>query len=88
MERTECSCPGYSTFTKIKQIYKFETLGLLNPFDYDEAVDDFIFFMSLCSNINDTTPNEPIMDKEIFVWNNKDKKAYALIATIVSEEVS
>ena len=52
MERTDCLYPGYSTFTKIKQIYKFETLGLLNSFDHDEVVDEFIFFMSLCSCIS------------------------------------
>lgn len=35
----------------------------------------------------DTSPTKPMEDKELSIWTNKDKKAYALIIPSVSEEV-
>lgn len=37
---------------------------------------------------DDNTPTKPTSDKEQAIWKNKDTKAYALIATFLSEEVS
>ena len=42
----------------------------------------------VCEGQNDSEPVQPIRDKELAIWKNKDKKAYALIAASVSEEVS
>ena len=42
----------------------------------------------ICEGENDSEPAHPTGDKELAIWKNKDKKAYALIATSVSEEVS
>ena len=36
----------------------------------------------------DIAPKEPTADKELAIWKNKDKKPYALITAIVSEDVS
>lgn len=42
----------------------------------------------VCVRDGDKEPKQPISDKEFTIWENKDNKAYALIATSTSEEVS
>lgn len=42
----------------------------------------------VCEGQNDSEPIQPIGDKELALWKNKYKKAYALIATSVGEGVS
>lgn len=37
---------------------------------------------------NDCEPKDPTDDKELSIWNNKDKKAYALLVASISEEIS
>jgi hypothetical protein len=42
----------------------------------------------LCEEQNDNEPIQRTREKELVIWKNKEKKAYALIAVLVSEEVS
>ena len=40
---------------------------------------------NICQGEGDVAPKEPKIDKELAIWKNKDKKAYALIVTTISE---
>eukprot|EP00253_Pinus_taeda_P034253 PITA_34253 len=42
----------------------------------------------VCVGDGDKEPEQPTSDKEFAIWENKNNKAYALIAASVSEEVS
>jgi len=42
----------------------------------------------VCVGEGDNEPTKPTSDKEFSIWENKNIKAYALIATSVNEEVS
>eukprot|EP00253_Pinus_taeda_P021152 PITA_21152 len=42
----------------------------------------------VCIGEGDEAPVQPTSDKELAIWENKNNKTYALIATSVSEEVS
>ena len=42
----------------------------------------------ICEGEGDLPPANPTSDKEIIIWENKNCKAYALIAASVNEEVS
>ena len=42
----------------------------------------------MCVGDEDKEPEQPTLDKEFAIWENKNNKAYALIATSVNEEVS
>ena len=42
----------------------------------------------VCVGEGDNDPVQPTSDKELVIWENKNSKAYALIATSVNEEVS
>jgi hypothetical protein len=42
----------------------------------------------ICEGENDSRLTISTTDKELTIWNNKDKKAYAMIFATVSEEVS
>ena len=42
----------------------------------------------ICEGEGDNPLTKPTSDKEIAIWENKNCKAYALIATSVNEEVS
>eukprot|EP00253_Pinus_taeda_P032022 PITA_32022 len=42
----------------------------------------------VCIGYGDKQPEQPTLDKELAIWENKNSKAYALIATSISEEVS
>jgi len=42
----------------------------------------------VCVGNGDKEPKQPTSDKEFTIWENKNSKAYALIATSVNEEVS
>ena len=42
----------------------------------------------VCVGDGDKEPKQPTSDKEFAIWENKNSKAYALIATSVNEEVS
>ena len=42
----------------------------------------------VCVGDGDKEPEQPTSEKEFAIWENKNNKAYALIATSVSEEVS
>ena len=42
----------------------------------------------VCVGDRDKEPEKPTSDKEFAIWENKNNKAYALIATSVNEEVS
>jgi len=42
----------------------------------------------VCVGEGDNDPVQPTSDKELIIWENKNSKAYALIATSVNEEVS
>jgi hypothetical protein len=42
----------------------------------------------ICEGEVDGRPIIPTTNKELAIWKNKDKKAYALIVVMVSEEVS
>jgi len=42
----------------------------------------------VCVGEADNDPLQPTSDKELIIWENKNNKAYALIATSVNEEVS
>ncbi len=42
----------------------------------------------VCIGDGDKEPEQRTSDKEIIIWENKNSKAYALIAASVSEEVS
>ena len=42
----------------------------------------------ICEREEDLPPAKPTSNKEIAIWENKNCKAYALIATSVNEEVS
>jgi hypothetical protein len=53
-----------------------------HTFIFNELWDD------ICDGENDSDSSQPIGDKEIIVWKNKDKKEYAIIAVSISEEVS
>ena len=39
----------------------------------------------LCDGEGDNDPVQPTLDKELVIWDNKNNKAYALIATYVNE---
>jgi hypothetical protein len=41
----------------------------------------------ICEGEVDGRPTIPTVDKELSIWNNKDKKSYVVIIAIVSEEV-
>ena len=42
----------------------------------------------MCVGNRDKEPEQPTLDKEFVIWENKNSKAYALIAASVNEEVS
>jgi len=42
----------------------------------------------MCVGNRDKEPEHPTLDKEFTIWENKNRKAYVLIATSVNEEVS
>lgn len=42
----------------------------------------------VCVGDGDNEPVQPTSDKELVIWENKNNKAYALIAASVNEEVS
>lgn len=42
----------------------------------------------MCVEEGDKDPVQPTSDKELVIWENKNKKAYALVAASVNEEVS
>jgi len=46
------------------------------------------FWNGICEGEGDNAPKNPTWGKEISIWENKNSKAYALIAMLVNEEVS
>ena len=42
----------------------------------------------VCIGDRDKQPEQPTLDTELAIWENKNSKAYALIATSISEEAS
>ena len=42
----------------------------------------------VCVGDEDKELEQPTLDKEFVIWENKNNKAYALITTLVNEEVS
>ena len=42
----------------------------------------------VCVGEGDNEPEKPTSDKEFAIWENKNSKAYALIAASINEEVS
>eukprot|EP00253_Pinus_taeda_P014908 PITA_14908 len=42
----------------------------------------------MCVGDGDIEPKQPTSNKELVIWENKNNKAYALIATFVNDEVS
>eukprot|EP00253_Pinus_taeda_P016850 PITA_16850 len=46
------------------------------------------FWKRVCIGEGDKQPEQPTSDKELTIWENKNNKAYALIAASISEEVS
>ena len=42
----------------------------------------------VCVGDRDKEPEQPTSDKEFVIWENKNNKAYALIAASVNEQVS
>jgi len=44
--------------------------------------------MGVCVGDGDKEPIQHTLDKELSIWENKNSKAYALIASSISEEVS
>jgi len=42
----------------------------------------------VCVGHGDKEREQPTLDKELAIWENKNRKAYALIAALVIEEVS
>jgi hypothetical protein len=64
--------------------------GKENYLEWSRKIKHTLIFNDLWDGIcdGDTSPTKPTIDKELAIWMNKDKKAYALIVASVSEEVS
>jgi len=64
--------------------------GKENYLEWSSKINHAIIFNDIWDGISngDTSPTKPMEDKELAIWKNKDKKAYALIVASVSEEVS
>jgi hypothetical protein len=64
--------------------------GKENYPEWSRKIEHTLIFNDLWDDIcdGDTKPTKPTTDKELSIWMNKDKKAYALIVSSVSEEVS
>jgi SH3-like domain-containing protein len=62
----------------------------INYLEWSRKIKHTLIFNDLWDGIcdGDTSPIKPTVDKELAIWMNKDKKAYALIVASVSEEVS
>jgi hypothetical protein len=63
--------------------------GKENYPEWSRKIEHTLIFNDLWDGISyvDTTPTKPSTDKELVMWTNKDKKAYALIVAFVNEEV-
>jgi hypothetical protein len=56
---------------------------------WSRKIEHTLIFNAIWDGIcdGDTLPTKPIIDKELSIWMNKNKKAYASIVSFVSEEV-
>ena len=66
--------------------------GKENYPDWSRMVQHTLIFNELwkgvCVGEGDSDPEKPTSDKELAIWENKNSKAYALIAASVNKEVS
>ena len=66
--------------------------GKENYPDWSRMIQHTLIFNELrkgvCVGEGDSDPVQPTSDKELVIWENKNSKAYALIAASVNEEVS
>ena len=60
--------------------------------DWSRMIQHTLIFNELskgvCVGEGDSDPEKPTSDKELAIWENKNNKAYALIAASVNKEVS
>eukprot|EP00253_Pinus_taeda_P006349 PITA_06349 len=66
--------------------------GKENYLEWSRKIQHTLIFNELwkgvCVGDGDKEPEQPTSDKEFTIWENKNSKAYALIAASISEEVS
>ena len=86
--------PQYTDFTmhSIISIMGVVLTSKENNPEWSKKIKHTLIFNELwkgvCVGDGDKEPKQPNSDKEFTIWENKNNKVYALIATSINEEVS